>query len=558
MKYFMGYRFKAIIALGAKLLEAVFELILPLIMIQIISSQSQQDLWSYAAMMLFLVILGYGSSMLCQLWASQVSQGVGGKMRSAIFRHIQSFSLADYDVFTESALSNRIIVDTSQVQLMIAMFIRLVSRTPILMIGSIISLYRINPRLALYLCYSFPVFIAAIALFMVLSLRYHKRAQSRLDDLIRRVIESLSGARVIRAFNKEERFEQEFDKANRDLLRDQRRAGKITALSTPTITFLMNITLLLLVYSSAFEINQGLMNPADMIAVINYCTQLVLTLVVMSNLVMIFSRGFTSYRRIQDLMSHQPSIADEGEEILEEGPLHIRFAGVDFAYPNEKHHVLQDINLEIKAGETLGIIGLTGSGKSTLAQLIARFYDVSAGHIYLNGKDIKSYRLDSLRAKVAYIAQSPEFIPESMEENINMMQSHEDSSSFLKQAQGNELLKKGMDYQIRDDGSNLSGGQRQRINIARALMKNSGLLIFDDSFSALDYLTDRRLREMLQEEYADTTQIIISQKTASFQYADRIVVLVDGKIAAIDSHENLVEAVPLYADIVKLQAELSL
>lgn len=556
MKYLKGYRFKAIISIFAKLLEAVFELILPLLMVELINEGIDNPHYKITLLkMLALVVGGYMSTLLCQFWASQVSQGVGGRVRELLFAHVQTFSQADYDIFSTASLTNRISVDSNQFQLMVAMVIRLVSRAPILIVGSIIALYTISPDLAWVLLGAFPVFLGIIALFMYISLIRNKRTQIKLDRLINKAKESITGVRVIRAFGKSEYFKNSFENANEELVDTQKKAVFINAISSPTITYIMNGVLLILIYLGIINISEGTMQNSELIAVINYCTQLVLALVVVSNLVMLFSRGFTSLSRINEVMDHQTLVPNTGQKSLDSKDLYIQFKAVDFSYPGQRRKVLKNINMDIEPGDKIGIIGLTGSGKSTLVQLIPRLYEVTSGSIEINGVPLQEYDLKSLRSKIGYIDQIPQFIENTLYENINMIGGEKEASILLDHASGSDILEKGLNSTIKERGSNLSGGQRQRINIARALAKEAEVLVFDDTFSALDNLTHQRIRETLAREYKDKTQIIISQNTTTFMNMDKIYVLVDGTIDAVGTHEELLVSTPLYAKIDALVRE---
>ncbi|UPU40194.1 ABC transporter ATP-binding protein/permease [Erysipelothrix sp. Poltava] len=312
--------------------------------------------------------------------------------------------------------------------------------------------------------------------------------------------------------------------------------------------------MVVLVYSGALQINEGMMTQGQMVAVINYCTQLVMTLIVFMNLVMIFARGYTSKKRVDEILELESSMDVSGESILSEGPIKIEFQDVSFAYPHTNRKVLRNLNLKINPSETLGIIGLTGSGKSSLVKLLPRLYDVSDGTLKINDKNITSYSVESLRNRIGYVSQSASFLSVTMEDNIRMGQ-ESDIEKALEHAEGKELVDKGLDLKVQEGGTNLSGGQRQRLSIARALAKKPSLLIFDDSFSALDYLTDKRLRKNLERYYAQSTKIIISQRTSSVMNADSIIVIDKGTIIAQGSHETLLERCDLYQRIYALQEE---
>lgn len=558
MEFFKGYKFKSITAIVFKFIEAVFELLLPLLMVQLIdqgiTNQNLNDVYKISGIMLLFSVLGYMSSIVCQYLASQISQQVAGRIRVALFEKINTLSLAETDRFSSSMLTTRVTTDVNQIQEMIAKTIRLAVRAPMIMLGSLYALYSLSPVLGKQLLMALPLFLVVVILFMRFSMVYHLTAQKTLDKVGLKVKEYLSGVRIVRAFSQTDREKKIFSKRNQELETKQLHVGFITTLSSPLTSFLMNIVLVVLVYSGALQINQGAMSQGQMVAVINYCTQLVMTLIVFMNLVMIFARGYTSQKRVNEILYLESSMDVSGSQIVANGPLKIEFSDVDFAYPNTNRKVLQNINLVINPCETIGVIGLTGSGKSSLVKLLPRLYDITSGSLKINGEAIETYSVTSLRDHIGYVSQTASFLSVSMKDNIQMEQER-DVLTALNHAQGQELLDKGLDVEIQEGGTNLSGGQRQRLSIARALAKDPGLIIFDDSFSALDYLTDKRLRENLDRHYASATKIIISQRTSSVMHADQIIVIDEGTIIAKGTHEKLLKTCNLYQKIYALQEE---
>lgn len=553
--YFKGYKFQAVVAVFFKFLEAVFELILPLLMVVLIDDgiilKDQSVVYRSVLLMLVLTILGYLASITCQYLASVISQRIGGKIRLALFDKISSFTMSEYSQFSETTLTNRMISDVNAIQDMIARTIRLAVRAPIILVGSLFALYQLSPKLAQNLFYFVPLFVVVIVLFMYLSMRFHRSAQKNLDSVSSKAKSLLDGSRIIRAFSREKYEEGLFSKLNDQLATSQKRVGIISALSTPFTTLLMNFVLVFLVYLGAGEINTGAMSQGQMVALINYCTQLVLTLIVFMNLVMIFSRGYISNIRIKEIMKMDISMDLDGKEEMAEGAFDISFEDVSFSYPGESRKVLKDLNFSISKGERIGIIGLTGSGKSSLIRLLMRFYDVSSGEIKLDDKSIGEYDIENLRDRIAYVGQSPQFIKGTLSENVLM--GHEgDVEELLKLAQGPDIISKGEDAPVLDGGKNYSGGQRQRISIARALAKPFGLIIFDDSFSALDMITGARLRET---SFGDVTQIVISQRTQAVISMDRIFVLDEGRIVDTGTHDELMKSSSLYQEVHALQSE---
>ncbi|CAM3582241.1 ABC transporter ATP-binding protein [Erysipelothrix anatis] len=557
MDYFKGYKFKSVAAVTAKLVEAIFELILPLLMATLvdqgIKGQDMNVVYRMVIWMFVLTLFGYISSLVCQYLASHVSQRVGGRIRTAVFAKIMGFSKESYDLYPSATLANRITTDINLIQDMIARVIRLGVRAPILMIGSLVALSAISGKLSLLLLASFPLFVLVVVGFMFMSMFGHKKAASQLDRLVSKVSESLSGVRIIRAFSKQDDSKKTFDQENELLEKYQRKVGVITTLSSPVTTLIMNLVLVVLIYVGAMEIQVGTMTQGEIIAVINYCTQLVLTLIVTMNIMMIFSRGYTSSIRVRDIMQTEVVVSDTGTETIKDSMI-LQFDDVYYHYPEEKRNVIQAISFELKPGEVMGIVGLTGSGKSTLLKLIPRFADATQGTVRINNQPIQDYQLKNLRDNIGFVSQSAQFIKGSLEYNI-LLGGSGDASQALIDAQGADILNKGLDSVIEMEGKNLSGGQRQRVSIARALAKKPKILVFDDSFSALDFLTDRNLRDSLAKNYASMSQIIVSQRTTSVMDAHKILVLDDGKIVASGTHDELMQASELYATIHRIQTE---
>lgn len=557
MKYFKGYKIKSIIAVLAKLVEAVFELMLPLLMAKLIDDGIQnhdmQVVYRLVIGMLLLTLFGYLFSLICQYYASHVSQQVGGALRRDVFAKIQTFGKDEYELFSSAALTNRMTTDIVQIQDMIARTIRLGVRAPLLMIGSIVALSSINPRLAQTLLWSFPLFVVVVVGFMYLSQKKHMLASTQLDKLVGFAGQNLSGMRIIRAFSKQSQAQDVFESENRELASKQQKVGMIAVLSSPLTTLIMNVVLIIMLYQGAFEIFQGNMSQGQILAVINYCTQLVLTLIVAMNLVMIFSRGVVSKKRIETILKVDPKVQD-GDVVLTTPVASIEFKDVSYRYPDSKQNVLDNINMTLNAGETVGVVGLTGSGKSTLANLIIRYTDVSEGVLLVNERPIQSYTLESYRNAIGYITQKSQFLQGSLAKNVDHF-GNGDVEKALTQAQGKDILNKGLDARIEAGGQNLSGGQRQRVNIARNFAKKPDVLIFDDSFSALDNLTNKALTGVLNHEFNRELKLIFTQRPSFVMNADMIYVLDKGRIIDQGTHEQLIQSCELYARMVALQMD---
>lgn len=557
MKYLEGYKFKASVAIIAKFIEAVFEILIPLYMSRLIdigvNKNDTQVIYSSFFWIILLTVLGYLFALVCQVYASKVSQAVGGRIRSDLFQHELTLASDQIDAFSSSTLTTRLTVDTIFVQDMVARVIRLGVRAPFLLVGTIGALLYINTELAKILIISIPFFVIVIYLFMHLTMNAHSKASKSLDKLALRVNEMLSGTRIIRAFSKQKDIDNLFSKDNEMLYKDQKKVALYSTLANPFTTLMMNILMLLLIYASGFQINIGNMSQGQTLALISYCNQLLVTLIVGMNLLMIISRGTISYKRINKVLETKTSLIDEGNLSIEDA-YDLKFNNVSFNYPNEKRLVLDNINFKVKKGEVLGIIGLTGSGKSTLLKLIPRFLNLKMGSILIDNENIDNFKIDSLRESIGYVPQSSQFIKGSLFDNVSMKQDVNVENALL-DAQGHDILEKGLNHVIEESAKNLSGGQKQRINIARALAKKPKLLILDDSFSALDALTSKRLQDVLRTKYNNTSKIIASQRVSSIKSADWIIVLDQGKIVGEGKHEDLLLSNDIYQRIVQLEKE---
>ncbi|NLY62458.1 MAG: ABC transporter ATP-binding protein [Erysipelothrix sp.] len=554
MKIFNGYKFRSIISIVAKFLEAVFELMIPLFMGRLIdvgiSNQDISVIYTSVFWMVVLTFVGYGFALICQYNASVVSQAVGGRLRSSLFKHQVALSVSDVDNFSATTLTNRVMMDTVFVQDMVARVIRLGVRAPLLIIGTLGALMLINKDLAIILLIAVPIFSLVISFFMYMSMRAHTKVNTNIDKISGTISDILSGSRIIRAFSMQNKTDAVFKQENRELMDSQHKVGIYSTLASPFTSLLMNLLLILLVYVSGVNISIGTMTQGQTLAVINYCSQLLLTLIVTMNFIMLLARGITSWKRINQVLAVAPE--DSKNHDFNDEDFNLELRNLTFAYPNEKRLVLDNINFSLKSGQVLGVIGLTGSGKSSLLKILPRLLIESSGEVILNGNNINDYSKESIRDVIAYIPQKAQFIRGTLADNVSM-KTKIDSKAALLDAQGEDILSKGLDFLIEESAKNLSGGQKQRVNIARALAKNPKLLLIDDSFSALDALTSKNLQKVLKDKYADLAQIIASQRTASIAHADQIIVLDNGKINAIGNHESLLATNEIYQSIYRLE-----
>lgn len=564
--YLKPYKKECIIGPACKLMEAILELLLPTVMALIVNNGVAQHNSTYVlkfgGLMFLMAVLGFCCSLTCQYYAARASQGFGTTLRNTIFKHISYFSYAKIDEFGTSSLINRITNDINQLQLAVAMLIRLVIRAPFICIGAIIMAMIMDFKLSLILVAATPIF--AIILYLVISKTspLYLKYQHRLDKIALILRENLSGVRVIRAFARTKYEKKRFYKANEDLTDTAVHVGKISALLNPMTSFVMNAAIICILWTSGFHINSGRISQGVIIAFVNYITQILLALIVVSNLVIIFTKASVSAKRVNEVLEASSSIAEDPKDIpftADKKTPAIQFNDVSFGYSATGDMALYDISICINRGETIGLLGSTGSGKSTFVNLIPRFYDAVKGDIFVDGINVKDYKLRELREKIAIVPQKSELFTGTIAENIRWGKqdaSDEEVIKAAKIAQADEFISKlpeGYETKVSRGGLNFSGGQKQRMTIARALIKKSDILILDDSSSALDFATDAALRTAIKKNCGNATVLIVSQRVSTIKQADKIIVFDDGHIAGFDTHINLLKSCDLYREICNSQ-----
>ena len=558
MKYIKPYRIQAIIGFLFKMTEAFFELIVPMVVADIIDNGIAKNDSNYILKMGFvlflLAIIGYCCALICQYFASKTSQGFGTYLRNDMFKAMNAYDYENIDDIGTPSLITRITNDVNQLQLAVAMAIRLVSRSPFLIIGSFIMAFQINVQMALIFLLSAPLLALCIFLVMSKSLPLYIRIQKQLDRVSLICRENLSGIRVIRAFSKQFQEKNRFEEATQKQKDMQIKVGKISALLNPLTSVIVNIAIIFILYIGGIRVNAGSLTQGEIIALINYMNQILLSMFVFANVIVIFNKASASYKRIQEVLAIHPHIHDgSGNTNFQKENL-ISFDHVTFAYQGAQ--ALKDLNFKILKGETIGIIGGTGSGKSTLVHLIPRFYDVTQGQILIKGNPIQDYPLKGLREMIGIVPQQAVLFTGTIRENIQWGKKDASDSEIkealrIAQATFVDELDEGLDSMIHQGGKNLSGGQRQRLTIARALVKKPEILILDDSASALDFATDAALRKALKT--LDSTTIIVSQRVSSLMHADKILVLSHGELVGMGNHQELLETCSLYQEIAKSQ-----
>ncbi len=563
-KYLGGFKKELIVGPAAKLTEAIFELIVPLIMADIIDvgingGAGKPYIYRMGGIMILMGALGLCCALVCQYLASRASQGVGTVVRNDLFRHIGSLSHAELDRFGTPSLITRVTNDVNQVQSAVAMLIRLVVRAPFLVIGAAVMAMTIDLKLSLVFLAVMPLVAAVLYFIMFRSVPLYRVIQKKLDKISLITRESLSGARVIRAFSGEAAEEKRFREANDDFADTSMRVGRLSALLNPLTYAIMNLAIAAIVWFGGFRVDSGALTQGQVIAFVNYMTQISLALVVVANLVVLFTKAAASSARINEVFETEPSIKDgSGAAVSAKSPV-IEFKDVSFSYSEGGDNALENITFSVQKGETVGIIGGTGSGKSTLVSLIPRFYDAEKGSVLISGADVKSYGLKELRQKIGFVPQKAMLFSGTIAENLrwgNENASDEQLQKAAETAQAKEFIDKmpdGFNTHINQGGRNLSGGQKQRLTIARALTGSPEILILDDSASALDFATDAALRKAIAKDTQNMTVLIVSQRATSIRHADKIIVLDDGEAVGIGTHSELLENCPVYREIVMSQ-----
>lgn len=557
--FLKDYKLQLTIGPLCKLLEAVFELIVPLVMASIIdtgvANRDTAYIYKMGGVMLLLGAVGLASALVCQKSASIASQGSGTKLRTALFAHINKLSFQELDKIGTPSLITRMTNDVNQLQLAVAMLIRLVIRAPFLVIGAIAMSFTIHAGLAFVFVIAAVLIAAILYLVMSRSVPFFKLVQKKLDKISLLARENLSGSRVIRAFGKQREEQARFNTSADELAKTAVRVGKLSALLNPMTYVVTNLAIVAVVWFGAGLVDTGDMLPGEIIALVNYMTQILLAMVVVANLVVIFTKASASAARINEVFETRPSVQEPAQAnaapVL--GAPKIEFRDVSFGYGGEQ--VLRHIDLKVQKGQTLGIIGTTGSGKSTLVNLIPRFYDVLQGEVLVDGVNVREYPLSLLRGQFGIVPQNAVLFSGTVGDNMRWAKedaTDQEIERALSIAQADGFVKKlpfGIDTPITQGGKNLSGGQKQRLTIARALLRSPQILILDDSASALDFVTDAALRKAIRTQTKEMTVLLVSQRVATVRGADQIAVLDDGTLAGVGSHEELFASCKPYREI---------
>lgn len=574
--YLKDYKKETILGPLFKLLEASFELIVPLVVAAIIDvgigSGDKNYILKMCGVMVLLGVVGLVSSITAQYFAAKAATGFATKLRHSLFEHIQRLSFSEIDRIGTATMITRMTSDINQLQSGVNMVLRLFLRSPFIVFGAMIMAFTIDVKAALVFVVTIPLLSFVVFGIMAISIPLYRKVQAGLDKILGITRENLTGVRVIRAFGKEASEISEFHGQNEGFTLMQMKVGKISALMNPVTYIIINLGIIVLVWVGAIRVNQGDITQGEVVALYNYMSQILVELIKLANLIVTITKALACAGRIENVLEMEPSIReninsvsktskDIGKEEIRKDAVKVEFAHVGMTYQGAGAEALSDISFTVKKGETIGIIGGTGSGKTSLVHLIPRFYDVSQGRVLVDGKDVKDYSLKELRQKVGIVMQKSVLFKGTIRENICW--GKEDATEqeiweALEIAQAKEIVDnkpEGLETQVSQGAKNLSGGQKQRLSIARAVVKKPEILILDDSASALDYATDARLRQAIAGLKNIMTVFIVSQRASSIMHADKIIVLDDGKIVGMGTHEELKQNCEVYQEIYYSQYE---
>ena len=561
LKYLKDYKKESILAPVFKMLEASFELFVPLVMAAIIdtgiANHDKGYIFRMGGVLVALGLIGLACSVTAQFFSAKAAVGFATKLRHALFSHIQGLSYAELDTLGTNTLITRMTSDVNQLQSGVNLTLRLLLRSPFIVFGAMIMAFTVDVKAALIFVVAIPLLSIVVFGIMIVSLPLYKKVQAALDKVLGRTRENLEGARVIRAFCKEGQEIESFSEENEALLNIQVFVGKISAAMNPLTYIIVNIALVVLLWTGAIRVDGGIITQGAVVALVNYMSQILVELIKMANLIIQITKALACAKRIESILAVENSqqIEDLTQQAKAETDDVIRFEHVGLTYQGGGEESLTDIDFAVKKGQTIGIIGGTGSGKTSVVNLIPRLYDATRGTVYVDGQDVKTYDPKQLRSKVGIVPQKAVLFAGTIRENLlwgNGNATEEQLERALEISQAKEFVdtKEGrLDFKIAQGGKNLSGGQRQRMTIARAVVRDPEILILDDSASALDFATDAKLRHAIREMGNDMVVIIVSQRSSSIQYADQIIVLDDGKVVGIGTHDSLLAENEVYQEI---------
>ena len=569
MKRLLGYLKEhlcvTILAPLFKMLEASFELFVPLVVASMIDvGIGHHDigyLWKMGGLLILLGIIGFSFSITAQYFAARSAVYTGKSMRSDLFAHMNQFSYQEIDQVGTSTLINRMSNDINQVQNGVNMFLRLFLRSPFVVFGAMFMAFTVDHKAAVSFVFTITALAVVVGLILWITMPMYKKVQKQVDGVLKSTRENLLGIRVIRAFNRQRSEEENFRLQSRQLYSKQIHVGKISALLNPLTYMIINLGIIAILWSGGKQVDLGYLTQGQIIALINYMSQILVELVKLANLLIILSRAFASLDRVDQIFALEPSMKETGKTDIEEKkdtPI-LEFKDTSFVYHSARKETIHPFDFAVKEGETIGVIGGTGSGKSTFVSLIARLYDVTSGRILYRGIDEKELKPEFIRGKIGFVPQKASLFEGSLRDNMKWGKedaTDEEIYQALDIAQAREFVdqkEQRLDFRIEQNGGNLSGGQKQRLTIARALVRKPEILILDDSASALDFATDARLRKAIKENTDNMTVFLVSQRVSTIRNADHILVLDDGKIAGIGTHLQLLKENQVYKEICESQ-----
>lgn len=561
LKYLKEYRKEAVLAPLFKLLEATFELIVPLVMAAIIDTgigtQNRPYILKMCGVLVLLAAVGLVSAITAQWFAAKAATGFSAKLRHLLFEHIQELSFSQMDLFGTDTLITRMTSDVNQVQNGVNLVLRLFMRSPFIVFGAMVMAFTVDVKAALIFVVTIPVLSVVVFGIMLWTMPLYRKVQGKLDRIMTGTRENLTGVRVIRAFGREESEEESFRTENAALSRMQQFVGKISGLMNPVTYILINLATVYLIYTGAVRVDCGILTQGQVVALLNYMSQILVELIKLANLIIQVTKAWACGDRIADILKVEPDMKDGllPADAVRDSETAVEFRNVSLTYEDGAGEALQNISFKVRRGETIGIIGGTGSGKSSLVNLIPRFYDASQGEVLVGGHNVKEYRQEELRSRIGVVLQKAVLFKGTIARNLSFGKSNasaEEMDEALAVSQAKEYvdLKPGRtEFELEQNGRNLSGGQKQRMTIARALIRKPDILILDDSASALDFATDAKLRMAIRGMSRTLTTFIVSQRAASVQYADQILVMDDGRLVGIGTHAELLAGNPVYQEI---------
>ena len=567
LKYLKDYKLESVMGPLFKMLEASFELFVPLVMANIIDTgiknADQPYIWKMCGMLILLAAIGLTCSLTAQYFSAKAAVGFGTALRNDLFRHINSLSYREIDTIGTSTLITRMTSDINQVQSGVNLVLRLFLRSPFIVFGAMIMAFQVNVRAALIFVVAIPLLSIVVFGILLISMPLYKKVQKQLDRVLLTTRENLLGARVVRAFNRQQDEMKKFDEENSLLVNSQVFVGKISALMNPITYVIVNGATIILIWTGAWQVEGGIITQGAVVALVNYMSQILVELVKLANLIITISKSLACANRISAVFEETSSIEDKAGTVVlaanaegaQEQPAKVEFASMDFAYAGSSENALSQISFQAMRGQTIGIIGGTGSGKSTLVNLIPRFYDATGGRVLVDGVNVKDMPLQALREKIGIVPQKAVLFKGTLRDNIRWGKpdaTDEEIYHALEIAQARDFVDskdEGLDLMIQQGGKNLSGGQKQRLTIARALVRNPEILVLDDSASALDFATDAALRKAIRENTKDMTVFLVSQRATTIKNADQILVLDDGNLVGRGTHKELLDTCEVYREI---------